>query len=256
MRYLAYAPRLRPDDFRVYSDDGVGADWPISYDDLVPYYRRVELELGVSGMAGDPWTPKVAPYPNPPFPNSYANKIIERGCAKLGINLWQTPMARLSRYFDGRPQCIQCGQCSTGCMSRAKSGIDVTYIDKAEATGKVEVRTQCVAVEIRVNAKGKAKSVVYFDQDGIEKKQEAKVIIVSAGSIQSPRFLLNSASNAFPDGLANSSGLVGKYFMQHLGVNANALFPERIDSFRGFFGGATSQDFARTSPKKLFPRMA
>ncbi|MFO7713629.1 GMC family oxidoreductase N-terminal domain-containing protein, partial [Desulfosarcina sp.] len=249
LRYLAYAPRLRPDDFRVYTDDGVAADWPITYDDLVPYYQRVEAELGVSGLAGDPWTPKVAPYPNPPFPNSYANKIIARGCTKLGITVWPTPMARLSRYFDGRPRCIQCGQCSVGCMSRAKSSIDVTYIAKAEATGNAEIRTQCVAAEIKVDAGGKAHSVVYFDKDGVEHEQEARVVVVSAGSIQSPRLLLNSSSAAFPDGLANRSGTVGKYFMQHLGVYSTALFPERIDSFRGFFGGATTQDFARTNPK-------
>ena len=139
-------------------------------------------------------------------------------------------------------------------MSRAKSSTDVTYIVKAEATGNAEIRTQCVAAEIRVNARGKAKSVVYFDRDGVEHEQEANVIIVSAGSIQSPRLLLNSDSNAFPDGLANSSGAVGKYFMQHLGVISNAIFSERIDSFRGFFGGATSQDFARTNPSHSFAR--
>jgi choline dehydrogenase-like flavoprotein len=254
LRYLAYAPRMRPDDFRVFSDDGLAANWPITYDDLVPYYQRVEAELGVSGLAGDPWTPNVAPYPNPPFTNSYANQIIARGCAKLGITIWQTPMARLSRYFDGRPRCIQCGQCNSGCMSGAKSSIDVTYIAKAEATGRAEIRTQCVAAEIRVDAAGKARSVIYFDKNGVEHEQEARVIVASAGSIQSPRLLLNSASPVFPDGLANSSGTVGKYFMQHLGVYSNALFNERIDSFRGFFGGATSQDFAPTNPKHNFAR--
>ncbi len=77
LRYLAYAVRMRPEDFRVYSSEGVATDWPITYEDLVPYYRKVELDLGVSGKAGDPWTPMVEPYPNPPFPYSYANKIIE-----------------------------------------------------------------------------------------------------------------------------------------------------------------------------------
>jgi choline dehydrogenase-like flavoprotein len=254
LRYLAYVPRLRPDDFRVYTEDGVAADWPITYEDLVPYYRKVEMELGVSGLAGDPWTPQVEAYPNPPFPYSYANTIIKRGCDKLGMKLWPAPMARLSRYFDGRPRCIQCGQCSTGCMSGAKSSIDVTYITKAEATGNAEVRTQSTASKITVDDKGRAKSVVYFGPDGVEHEQEARVVIVSSGSIQSPRLLLNSTSSAFPDGLANSSGIVGKYFMQHLGVFSNAIFPERIDSYRGFFGGATSQDFARTNTNEPFVR--
>lgn len=254
LRYLAYVPRLRPDDFRVYTDDGVGADWPITYDDLVPYYRKVELELGVSGLAGDPWTPRVEPYPNPPFPYSYANKIIKRGCDKLGIKLWPAPMARLSRFFDGRPRCVQCGQCETGCMSGAKSSTDVTYLAKAEATGKTEIRPGSIATEIRLDATGNAKSVVYFDENGIEHEQKARVIIVAAGSIQSPRLLLNSTSNTFPDGLGNSSGLVGKNFMQHLGVISTALFHERIDSYRGFFGGATSQDFTQTRAGKSFAR--
>ena len=254
LRYLAYVPRFRPDDFMVYTLDGVGADWPITYEDLVPYYRRVEVELGVSGLAGDPWTPNVEDYPNPPFPYSYANKIIKRGCDKLGLRLWPAPMARLSRYFDGRPHCIQCGQCVSGCMSGAKSSMDVTYIRKAELTDNAEVRPQCIATEIRVDSSGKAKGVVYFDKDGIEHELQARIVVVSAGSIQSPRLLLNSKSNAFPNGLGNSSGLIGKYFMQHLGVNATAIFSERIDSFRGFFGGATSQDYSQTNAKNSFAR--
>jgi choline dehydrogenase-like flavoprotein len=254
LAYLAYAVRMLPDDFRVYSADGVGTDWPITYEELVPYYRQVELELGVSGLAGDPWTPAVEPYPNPPFEFSYANKIIKRGCDKLGIKLWPTPMARLSRPFDGRPMCVQCGQCKMGCMSTAKSSVDVTYIRKAEATGKVAVRPQSVATRIEVDAQGKARSVIYFDKNGVEHEQKAAVIIVSAGTVQSPRLLLNSKSKIFPDGLANSSGLVGKYFMQHFGFSTAAVFPKRIDSFRGFYGGATSQDFGKTSLTNSFAR--
>jgi choline dehydrogenase-like flavoprotein len=254
LRYVAYQPRLRPDNFRVYTDDGVGADWPITYEDLVPYYRKVELEIGVSGLAGDPWTPGVEPYPNPPFPYSYANKILMRGCDKLGIQLWPAPMARLSRYFDGRPKCIQCGQCSTGCMSGAKSSTDVTYIRKAEATGNTEIRPHSIATRISVDAMGNADGVVYFDKKGLEHEQKAKVIIVSAGTIQSPRLLLNSNSNSFPDGLGNSSGLVGKYLMQHLGIQSYAIFPERIDSYRGFLGGATSQDYSGTQAGQTFSR--
>jgi choline dehydrogenase-like flavoprotein len=254
LRYLAYAVRMVPDDFHTYSSDGVGMDWPITYEELVPYYRKVELELGVSGKAGDPWTPLVEPYLNPPFPFSYANKIIKRGCDKLGIRLWPTPMARLSRPFDGRPMCVQCGDCSGGCMSGAKSSIDVTYLSKAEATGKMILRPECIATRIEINAQGKAKSVIYFDKSGVEHEQEADVIVVSAGAVQSPRLLLNSASKLFPDGLANSSGLVGKYFMHHLPLWSNAVFPDRIDSYRGFFGGATSQDFAKSSSTNSFAR--
>lgn len=252
--YLAYHPRMLPDDFRIYSLDGVGADWPITYEDLAPYYRKVELELAVSGQAGDPWSPPMEPYPNPPFEYSYANKVLKRGFDKLGIRLWPSPRAILSRPYDGRPACVGAGTCHLGCLTGAKSSVDVTYIPKAEATGRVEVRPESVAIRIEVDARGKAKSVIYVDKDGVEHEQEAEVVIVSAGSVQSPRLLLTSKSSPFPDGLANSSGLVGKYFMEHLGLFSSALFPERIDSFRGIPGGAYSKDFVETSPRNAFVR--
>jgi choline dehydrogenase-like flavoprotein len=252
--YLAYHPRMLPDDFRIYTLDGVGADWPITYEDLAPYYRKVELELGVSGQSGDPWSPPIEPYPNPPFEFSYANKILKRGFDKLGIRVWQMPRAILSRPFDGRPACIGAGTCASGCLTKAKSSVDVTYIPKAEATGRVEVRPESVVIRIEVDAGGKAKSVIYVDKDGLEHEQEAEVIIVSAGAVQSPRLLLASKSSRFPDGLANSSGLVGKYFMEHVAVRSTALFPERLDPFRGIPGGAYSRDFAHTASTNAFAR--
>jgi choline dehydrogenase-like flavoprotein len=139
-------------------------------------------------------------------------------------------------------------------MSGAKSSIDVTYISKAEATGKMILLPECIATRIEIDSQGKAKSVIYFDKNGVEHEQEADVIVVSAGAIQSSRLLLNSTSKLFPDGLANSSGLVGKYFMQHLSLLSDAVFPDRIDSYRGFKGGATSQDFAESSPTNSFAR--
>lgn len=252
--YLAYVPRFHPDDFRMHTLDGVGADWPIRYEDVAPYYRKVELELGVSGQTGDPWHPPIEPYPNPPFEISYANKILKRGCDKLGIKVWPVPVARLPRPFHGRPACNQCGECESGCMTKAKSSIDVTYIARAEATGKVEIRPECVATQITVDKSGRAKSVVYFDKNKVEHEQEADVIIVSAGTFFTPKLLLNSKSSLSPNGLANSSGLVGKYFIQHLALSSRAVFPDRIDSFRGFFGGAISKDFAKTSRKNSFAR--
>jgi len=139
-------------------------------------------------------------------------------------------------------------------MSGAKSSVDVTYLSKAEATGKMILRPECIATRIEIDSQGKAKSVIYFDKNGVEHEQEADVIVVSAGAIQSSRLLLNSTSKLFPAGLANSRGLVGKYFMQHLPLFSDAVFPDRIDSYRGFFGGATSQDFAKSSSNNSFAR--
>jgi choline dehydrogenase-like flavoprotein len=253
--YLGYVPRMLPDDFRIHALDGVGADWPITYEDLAPNYRRVELELGVSGQNGDPWGPPIEPYPNPPFEFSYYNKILKRGFDKLGIRLWPAPRAILSRPYDGRPACVGAGTCHLGCLTGARSSVDVTYIPKAEATGRVKVCPESVAIRIEVDARGKAKSVIYVDKDGVKHEQEAEVIIVSAGAVQSPRLLLASESLLFPDGLANSSGLVGKNLMEHLSVRSSALCPERLDSFRGILGGgAYSRDFAQTAPTNAFAR--
>lgn len=253
-RYLAYAVRMLPDDFRIYSVDGLGTDWPITYEDLVPYYRKVELELCVSGLAGDPFTPLVEPYPNPPFAYSYANKILKRGFDKLGLDLWPGAMARLSKPFNGRPACVQCGRCMDGCVTTAKSSTDITYIVKAENTGNVRVLPNSIVTRIRTDHTGKPTGAIYFDADGTEHEQKAHTVVVSAGAIQSPRILLNSSSTKHPDGLGNSSGLVGKYFQQHHGVGADGIFPDRIDSFRGFMGGAICMDFANTLPNHSFAR--
>jgi choline dehydrogenase-like flavoprotein len=214
----------------------------------------VELELGVSGRAGDDWIPRVEYYPNPPFEYSYANKVIKRGCDKLGIRLWPAPVARLSRPYNGRPACVNCGTCDRGCISGAKSSMDITYIPKAEATGKAQIWPETMVTRIKMNARGKAESVLYFDKNGIENELKADIIIVSAGAIQSPRLLLNSKSKMYPDGLCNSSGLVGKYFMQHFGAGASGFFSERIDAYRGFQGGPISEDFPKNKAKHSFVR--
>jgi len=138
-------------------------------------------------------------------------------------------------------------------MIKAKSSADVTYIAQAESTGYVEIRPESVAIRIKVNSEGKAKSVIYIDRNGLEHEQEAEIIIVSTGAIQSPRLLLNSKSSLFPEGLANSSGLVGKYYMMHPYVKATAIISDRIDSFRGH-GEAVSLDYVRTDKANSFVR--
>jgi choline dehydrogenase-like flavoprotein len=253
LRYLAYYIRMLPDDFRIYSLDGVGADWPITYEELAPYYRKVEKDLGVSGKSGDPWFPPIEKYPCPAFDFSYTDQVLKKSFDKLGIKLWPIPVGRLSRPYDGRPACVKCGTCDFGCMIKAKCSANVTYIPKAESTGNVEVRPESIATQIKVDSKGRARSVIYFDKDDLEHELKAKIIVVSAGTIQSPRLLLNSKSSLFPDGLANSSGLVGKYFMQHLSVPSEALIPDRVDSFRGY-GNAMSFDFAKTDKRNSFAR--
>lgn len=254
LKYLGYTIRLLPDDFRVHTLDGVAEDWPISYEELAPYYRKVELTLGVSGLSQNPWFPEIPEYPNPAFEFSYANKVFKRGCDKLGINMWPAPRAVLSRPSKNRPGCIRAGVCTVGCIRRAKSSVDVSYIPLAEATGRFELKTNSVALRIECDNKGRAKRVIYSDHDGNHYSQGAHVVILAAGTVHTPRLLLASASSRFPDGLSNSSGVVGRYLMDHGDVEVHATFDERIDSFRGIPGGAISMDFSRSFKHNNFSR--
>lgn len=249
LAYQMVSLRFHESDFQLRSRDGVGEDWPITYSDLEPYYEQVEIELGVSGLNENPWDVRRGPYPNPPHEFSCATKVIKRGCDALGIRVLHTPLASITRPYDGRPPCVHCCTCGTGCMIRAKSSTDVTYVPKAEATGKVEIRPNCFAREIEVDSHGRAKSVLYIDAEGVEQEQEAEVIVISASAIESVRLLLNSKSPLFPDGLANSSGLVGKYFMVHPSFYVIALATERVSRYKGIPVNAIIQDFYETNPQ-------
>jgi choline dehydrogenase-like flavoprotein len=236
----------------------VADDWPISYDDLEPYYTRVEYELGVSGPDGvqaspfDP--PRSRPYPTPPHPFNCASHALKRGADKLGLHLVREPLAIPTKPWNGRPACIGAGTCVVGCSIAAKSSIDVTYVPKAEATGRVEIRPDCTAREITIGSDGKARSVIYFDAAGREQEIGARAIVVAGNAVETPRLLLMSRSTQFPEGLANSSGLVGKYFMEHLGVWAYGLFSERLDPWRGPPSGGVIQDYYATSRRNAFAR--
>jgi choline dehydrogenase-like flavoprotein len=258
LAYHAMCPRLHESDFRVRSEDGVATDWPISYADLEPYYTKVEYELGVSGpdgSAANPFEPpRSRPFPTPPHEFNLATRVVKRGADKLGLHLVREPLAIPTRDWNGRPACINAGTCRVGCKISSKSSIDVTYIPKAERTGKVHIRTECMARKISVGPDGKARSVVYFDPDGIEKEIFARVIVVAGNAVETPRLLLLSKSREFPDGLANSSGLVGKNFAEHLSVFAYGIFAERLDPWRGVPTGGMMQDFYATKPGNGFAR--
>lgn len=256
--YHAMNPRFHESDFRVYSEDGLADDWPITYADLESYYTKVEYELGVSGPDGpdrNPFEPpRSKPYPTPPHEFNMASRTIKRGADRLGLHLVREPLAIPTQDWNGRPACISAGTCTMGCKISAKSSIDVTYIPKAEKTGRVEIRTECMARKISVDGDGKASSVVYFDRHGEEKEVFARAIVVAGNAVETARLLLLSKSGRFPHGLANSSGLVGKRFMEHLSVFAYGIFPERIDPWRGVPTGGIIQDFYATNSANGFAR--
>jgi choline dehydrogenase-like flavoprotein len=258
LRYLAISPRLHESDFRARSEDGIADDWPISYADLEPYYTRVEYELGVSGPEGaqaNPFEPpRSRPYPTPPHAFNRASKAVKHGADRLGLHLVREPLAIPTTGWNGRPACIGAGTCGLGCSISAKSSIDVTYVPKAEATGRVEIRPESMAREITVGPDGRARSVVYYDAAGREHEVRGRAIVVACNAVETPRLLLMSSSSRFPDGLANSSGVVGKYFTEHLGVWTTALFSERLDPWRGAPSGGLIQDYYATDSRRNFAR--
>src|SRR5208282_4391451 len=237
LSYHAMNPRFHESDFRVRTEDGVADDWPLTYADLEPYYTKVEYELGVSGPDGpdaNPFEPpRSRPYPTPAHELNLASRTIKRGADKLGLHLVREPLAIPTKDWNGRPACINAGTCRMGCKISAKSSMDVTYIPKAEKTGKVQIRTESMARKITTGSDGKARSVVYFGPDGREREIFARVIVVAGNAVETPRLLFLSASSKFPKGLANSSGLVGKHFTEHLSVFAHGVFSERLDPWRG-----------------------
>jgi choline dehydrogenase-like flavoprotein len=211
------------------------ADWPITYKDLEPYYTKVDWEIGVCGQAGysfEPWRSKG--YPLPPLPIKSEGVLCERGAQKLGWHAWPAPMAILSRPYRGRAACVHCGKCGGfGCEMRAKSSTLVAMIPGAVATSRCEIRPDSYVRRIEMGANGRVTGVTYFDKDKKDVFQRAKAVVLSANGVETPKLLLLSATGAFPDGLANSSGQVGRNLMSGAYGGASALFDHEINCWKG-----------------------
>lgn len=231
------------------------SDWPITYAELEPYYTKVEWEVGVSGLAGaspfDP--PRSKPYPMKPLPVKSSGVLFERGARKLGLHPFPAPMAINSEVYRGRPPCVQCGLCGGyGCEVMAKSSSVWTVIPEAEATGRCEIRTNSYVFRVGMNAAGKATGVHYFDGDKKEQFQKARAVVVCANGSETPKLLLNSATDAFPQGLANSSGVVGRYLMFNKGGGAQARFDQQLNEYKGANVTRILHDFYDSDPKRGF----
>jgi choline dehydrogenase-like flavoprotein len=251
--YAAHFPRMHPSDFRVRTLDGVADDWPIDYETLEPYYRVNDQMMGVAGLAGDPAYPTKEP-PLPPVPLGKLGETLARGFNELGWHWWPSDSAIATVPYEGRAKCINLGPCITGCAQGAKASTDVTYWPVAVRRG-VELRTRCRVRKITVDENGMADGVIYFDADGIERRQRAEVVVLACNGVGTPRLLLNSTSEQFPDGLANSSGLVGKNLMFHPYGMVTGVFDERLEGYKGPTGCCiTSQEFYETDPSRGFVR--
>jgi choline dehydrogenase-like flavoprotein len=250
--------RLRPSDFKEASllggMKGTGlADWPITYDELEPYFTKAEWELGVSGEAGPFDAPRSRPYPMPPLPVKSSGVLFEKGARALGYHPQPTPMAINSQPYNGRPPCLHCGFCLFFmCEYRAKSTAMATMLPIAEATGRCEIRPDSYVARIEIDRRGRASGVAYFDARKQLQLQRAKAVVLCANGAETPRLLLNSTSPLFPNGLANSSGAVGKYLMFNTYFGVNAQFEHPLNEYKSIQNTRMILDFYETDPKRGF----
>ena len=231
------------------------ADWPITYADLEPYYTKAEQELGISGLTGsnpfDP--PRSKPYPLPPMPVKSSGVLFEKATRKLGLHPFPAPVAILSQPYRGRAACTHCGMCeSFGCEMNAKSSTLAALIPGALKTGKCDLRPESYVRKIELDARGRVTGAVYFDRDNKEVFQRAKAVVLCANGAETPRLLLMSKSNRFPQGLANSSGLVGKYLMFDEGPIISGVFEHPLNEYKSIQVTRVIHDYYDSDPKRGF----
>lgn len=254
VHWAAFTPRLHPSDFEVYTRDGVGTDWPISYWDLKPYYELLELEMPVAGPAWYPWGDPHG-YAFGPHPMGGVGNSLIKGCTALGIGVSAGgPVAILSGSRGDRPHCIYRGFCIQGCKVGAKASTLVTHVPDALENG-AEIRDRCMVSRIHHDKKSnRVTGVSYIERDGNEQFQKAKAVIVSGYAIETPRLLLNSACDGHEKGLANSSGTVGRYLMAQIGNVIMGRFDEPVRMYKAPPAHALTEEFYETDPNHDFVR--
>ncbi len=217
--------RMGPYDFKPYSRDGKGFDWPISYEELAPYYDKAEELIGVFGTAEGVENAPDGRFLPAPAPRGY-EKIIKAASDKLNIPCIPSRLAILTRPHNGRAACHYCAQCGRACGVNANFNSPGVHIFPAQKTGNLEVRTNAMAREVLLGKDGLATGVSYVDKKTRkEVAVRAKVVVLAASCCETARILLNSKSSLFPNGLANSSGLVGRYIMDTVGSSVSGYLP-------------------------------
>ena len=250
--------RFGPDDFRHRSLDGLGDDWPIGYDDLKPYYDEVDRLVGIFGShEGLPNEPDGVFLP-PPRPRCY-ELLVKQACDELDITCIPSRLSILTRQLNGRPACHYCGQCNRGCSVNANFSSTNVLLPPAQATGRLTMITNAMAREVTVDADGLATGVSYTDKtDGSDQHVEASVVVLAASACSSARILLNSKSPSFPQGLANSSGVVGKYLTDTTGSDVAGFIPKLVGNIPhnedGVGGGHVYMPWWLDNAKLDFPR--
>ena len=226
------AARFRPNDFKLKSQFGVGVDWPITYDDMEPWYVAAEEEIGVAGDdAADFGAPRSKPYPMPPIPMTYADKQVGAAAAPLGYHVLPFPQARNSVWRDGRPQCCGNASCVPICPIQAK--YDATHhLDKAERAG-AHVEPQAIVHQLVVGTDQSITEIRFRRPDRTEGTASGRIVVVAAHAIETPKLLLLSANEGWPNGVANSSGQVGRNLMTQIDVGIQGLTMDPVFTYRG-----------------------
>ena len=251
--YTATWPRYRPSDFRKGAEHGLAPDWPISYEDLAPYFEMADEACGISGWAGDPAMPPRGPFQTCPGPPGAMGEAVVRGFDALGWHWWPMPCAILAEGYDGRLACNNCGACQSGCPRGSLNDMAVTHWPKALAAG-VELRTDSRVERIETDASGRATGVVYVERNtGVRHVQTADIVILAANGIGTPRLLLLSESAAHPQGLANRSDQVGRNLIHHTLGMVECWVDAPTESHKGLISAiAICEEFAESDTSRGF----
>ncbi|MFQ5571227.1 MAG: GMC family oxidoreductase N-terminal domain-containing protein, partial [Rhodothermales bacterium] len=210
--------RFGPDDFKGRSKDGQGDDWPINYEDISPYYDRVDRLIGVFGSNEGMYNEPDGIFLPPPKPRCY-ELLVKQAAVKMDIPVIPSRLSILTRPHNGRPACHYCGQCNRGCGTNSNFSAPSVLLRPAIDTGNVEIIPHAMAREVTTNEDGLATGVSYVNtQDMQEYQVQARIVVLAASACESARLLLNSKSTLFPNGLANSSDTVGRYLMDSTGT--------------------------------------
>jgi len=221
--------RFGPDDFRRKTLDGLGDDWPISYDDVKPYYDRVDRLIGLFGSAEGLRNAPDGIFLPPPTPRCY-ELMVKEAADRLKVTCIPARLSVITRPHNGRMACHYCGQCNRGCKTNSNFSSPEVLIRPALATGHLTLVTGAMAREVTVNRQGLATGVSYIRKhDGTEQQVRARIVVLAASALESSRLLLNSRSSLFPHGLANSSGMVGKYITDTTGTDVGGFIPKMVD---------------------------
>ncbi|UUT36263.1 GMC family oxidoreductase [Microbacterium elymi] len=251
VHYAGYTPRFHPSDFRTWSNDGVGADWPLEYAALQPYYEQIEEELPVSGQHwpwGDPHS-----YPYSPHPVSGNGEVFQRGAEACGITTRVGPVAITSGRFGNRPHCIYRGFCLQGCKVNAKASPLITHVPDALAHG-AEVRPDSMVTRIGIDQRTGRATGVHYVRGGVQRFQRARTVAVAGYSIETPRLLLNSTSDRFPNGLCNDFDQVGRYLMVQGAPQTGGRFADEVRMWKGPPPEVSTEEFYETDPAKPYRR--